>query len=106
MSQRFDNLGKRCRFHDGFSHGSETAWFGLLDRSARHCGRRHEASAIFAERRPAHSRFCWELQQILGTTYWRGWSEWLVRLRFPGDEDTKTINGVPEGWEGRTVGDV
>ncbi|MDP4028425.1 MAG: restriction endonuclease subunit S [Gallionella sp.] len=25
--------------------------------------------------------------------------EWLVRLRFPGHEHTRIINGVPEGWE-------
>ena len=25
--------------------------------------------------------------------------EWFVRLRFPGREHTRIINGVPEGWE-------
>lgn len=25
--------------------------------------------------------------------------EWFVRLRFPGHEDTKIIDGLPEGWE-------
>ena len=25
--------------------------------------------------------------------------EWFVRLRFPGHEHTRIINGVPEGWE-------
>jgi type I restriction enzyme S subunit len=25
--------------------------------------------------------------------------EWFVRLRFPGREHTRIINGVPDGWE-------
>ena len=25
--------------------------------------------------------------------------EWFVRLRFPGHEHTRIVNGVPEGWE-------
>ena len=25
--------------------------------------------------------------------------EWFVRLRFPGHEHTKIVDGVPEGWE-------
>jgi len=29
--------------------------------------------------------------------------EWFVRLRFPGHEHTRTINGVPEGWERRPL---
>jgi len=32
--------------------------------------------------------------------------EWFVRLRFPGYEHTRIINGVPEGWERETLGDV
>lgn len=32
--------------------------------------------------------------------------EWFVRLRFPGHEHTRIINGVPEGWERRRIGDV
>jgi type I restriction enzyme S subunit len=27
------------------------------------------------------------------------YSEWFVRLRFPGHEHTRSTNGVPEGWE-------
>ena len=30
--------------------------------------------------------------------------EWFVRLRFPGHEHTHIIDGVPEGWERRTLG--
>lgn len=32
--------------------------------------------------------------------------EWFVRLRFPGHEHTRIINGVPEGWERKTLGDL
>ena len=32
--------------------------------------------------------------------------EWFVRLRFPGHEDTKIVDGVPEGWEKKPLGDV
>jgi len=29
--------------------------------------------------------------------------EWFVRLRFPGHEHTRIVNGVPEGWERRSL---
>ena len=29
--------------------------------------------------------------------------EWFVRLRFPGREHTRIINGVPKGWERKTL---
>lgn len=32
--------------------------------------------------------------------------EWFVRLRFPGHEHTRITDGVPEGWEARTLGDL
>ena len=32
--------------------------------------------------------------------------EWFVRFRFPGHEHVKIINGLPKGWERRTLGDV
>lgn len=32
--------------------------------------------------------------------------EWFVRLRFPGHQHVKIIDGVPEGWEKTTVGSV
>lgn len=32
--------------------------------------------------------------------------EWFVRLRFPGHEHTRLINGVPEGWEQKTLGEI
>ena len=32
--------------------------------------------------------------------------EWFVHFRFPGYEHVKIINGLPEGWEPRTLGDI
>ncbi len=32
--------------------------------------------------------------------------EWFVRLRFPGHEHTKIIDGVPENWERKLITDV
>ncbi len=32
--------------------------------------------------------------------------EWFVRLRFPGHEHTRIINGVPEGWQRGVLSDV
>ncbi len=32
--------------------------------------------------------------------------EWFVRLRFPGHEHTRIIDGVPEGWERTTLGNL
>lgn len=32
--------------------------------------------------------------------------EWFVRLRFPGYEHTPVVDGVPTGWERRTLGDL
>jgi type I restriction enzyme S subunit len=34
------------------------------------------------------------------------YKEWFVSLRFPGHEHTKIINGIPEGWEKKPLGDV
>ncbi len=31
--------------------------------------------------------------------------EWFVRLRFPGHEHTRIADGVPEGWERKTLGE-
>jgi type I restriction enzyme S subunit len=32
--------------------------------------------------------------------------EWFVRLRFPGYEHTHIVDGVPQGWERKTLGDL
>ena len=34
------------------------------------------------------------------------YKEWFVRLRFPGHEHTRIVDGVPVGWEKSTNGDV
>ncbi len=34
------------------------------------------------------------------------YKEWFVRLRFPGHERVKIVDGVPEGWERKYVSDV
>ena len=36
----------------------------------------------------------------------RLYKEWFVDLHFPGHENTKIIEGVPEGWEKKKVGDI
>ena len=36
----------------------------------------------------------------------RLYKEWFVDLHFPGHENTKIVDGVPEGWEKRKVGEV
>jgi type I restriction enzyme, S subunit len=32
--------------------------------------------------------------------------EWFIHFRFPGHEHVKSINGIPEGWERRTLGSI
>jgi type I restriction enzyme S subunit len=32
--------------------------------------------------------------------------EWFVHFRFPGHEHVKSIEGIPEGWERRTLGSI
>lgn len=34
------------------------------------------------------------------------YKEWFVRLRFPGHAHTRIVDGVPEGWERRKLGDI
>ena len=36
----------------------------------------------------------------------RLYKEWFVDLRFPGHENTKIVDGLPEGWEKKKVGDI
>lgn len=36
----------------------------------------------------------------------RLYKEWFVDLRFPGYEDTKIVDGVPEGWEKTALSDI
>ena len=36
----------------------------------------------------------------------RLYKEWFVDLHFPGHENTQIVDGVPEGWEKKKVGDI
>lgn len=36
----------------------------------------------------------------------RLYKEWFVELRFPGHENTKMVDGLPEGWERKKIDDV
>ena len=36
----------------------------------------------------------------------RLYKEWFVDLRFPGHENTKIVDGLPEGWERKKVGEI
>ena len=36
----------------------------------------------------------------------RLYKEWFVELRFPGHENTKMVDGLPEGWERKKVGEI
>jgi len=36
----------------------------------------------------------------------RLYKEWFVKLRFPGHENTKIVDGVPEGWEKKRLSDI
>lgn len=36
----------------------------------------------------------------------RLYKEWFVDLRFPGHENTKIVDGIPEGWKKKTIANV
>ena len=36
----------------------------------------------------------------------RLYKEWFIDLRFPGHENTNIIDGVPEGWEKKSIGEI
>jgi type I restriction enzyme S subunit len=36
----------------------------------------------------------------------RLYKEWFIDLHFPGHENTKIVDGVPEGWEKKRLADV
>ena len=44
--------------------------------------------------------------QLLEKTARMLYKEWFVHLRFPGHEDVKIRDGVPEGWERKKIADV
>ncbi len=39
------------------------------------------------------------IQRRIADTLSALYEEWFVRLRFPGHEHTRIVNGAPEGWE-------
>lgn len=44
--------------------------------------------------------------KLLEETAQRLYKEWFVDLRFPGHENTKIVDGVPEGWQYEKLGDL
>ena len=44
--------------------------------------------------------------KLLEETAQRLYKEWFVDLHFPGHENTKIVDGVPEGWEKKRLGDI
>ena len=44
--------------------------------------------------------------KLLEESAQRLYKEWFVDLRFPGHGNTKIVDGVPEGWEKKKVGDI
>ena len=44
--------------------------------------------------------------KLLEETAQRLYKEWFVDLRFPGHENTKIVDGVPEGWQIASIADI
>ena len=44
--------------------------------------------------------------KLLGEAARRLYKEWFIDLHFPGHENTKIVDGVPEGWEKKKVGEI
>lgn len=44
--------------------------------------------------------------KLLEESAQRLYKEWFVDLRFPGHENTKIVDGVPEGWENKRIKDI
>ncbi|MBQ2839199.1 MAG: restriction endonuclease subunit S [Muribaculaceae bacterium] len=44
--------------------------------------------------------------KLLEESAQRLYKEWFIDLRFPGHENTKIVDGVPEGWEKKKVGNL
>lgn len=44
--------------------------------------------------------------KLLEESAQRLYKEWFIDLRFPGHENTKIVDGVPEGWEKKKLGDI
>ena len=44
--------------------------------------------------------------KLLEESAQRLYMEWFIDLRFPGHESTKIVDGVPEGWEKKKIGNI
>ena len=44
--------------------------------------------------------------KLLEESAQRLYKEWFVDLRFPGHENTKIVDGVPEGWKKKSLGEL
>lgn len=44
--------------------------------------------------------------KLLEESAQRLYKEWFIDLRFPGHGNTKIVDGIPEGWEKKKVGDL
>ena len=44
--------------------------------------------------------------KLLEESAQRLYKEWFIDFRFPGHENTKIVDGVPEGWEKNKLGDI
>lgn len=44
--------------------------------------------------------------KLLEESAQRLYKEWFIDLRFPGHENTKIVDGVPEGWEKKKLGEI
>ena len=44
--------------------------------------------------------------KLLEESAQRLYKEWFINLRFPGHENTKIVDGVPEGWEKKSIADL
>ena len=44
--------------------------------------------------------------KLLEESAHRLYKEWFIDLRFPGHENTKIVDGIPEGWEKKKVGNL
>lgn len=44
--------------------------------------------------------------KLLEESAQRLYKEWFIDLRFPGHENTKIVDGVPDGWEKKRLGDI
>lgn len=67
-----------------------------------------EQNKIVALLAPYDSLIKNNLEQIklLEEAAQRLYKEWFIDLRFPGYEDVEIIDGIPEGWKRKTVGEV